>query len=68
MIILETMPEGRHKKALAIEVEGMLREDFISSILAAFSDLSQVFFELRGRKQPTHRQVPPSAHQRCYIL
>ena len=30
---LETMPEGRRRNALAVEVEGMLREDFIGRIL-----------------------------------
>ena len=54
---LETMPEGRRRNALAVEVEGMLREDFIGRILPFDSEAARSYAKIAADCRATGRPV-----------
>ncbi len=68
---LETMPEGRRRNALAVEIEGMLREDFIGRILPfdskAARSYAKIAADCRTAGRPvslTDCQIAAIAHSR----
>lgn len=54
---LETMPEGRRRNALAVEVEGMLREDFIGRILPFDSEAARSYAKIAADCRTSGRPV-----------
>lgn len=54
---LETMPESRRKNALTVEVEGMLREDFIGRILPFDSEAARSYAKIAADCRTAGRPV-----------